>query len=657
MIDLVLAILIRFNQLLTSAIAITAFSLLLYALTFNLRDRVARSFALILACMTMVALGDTLASMSSDAQSLPFWLYLQWVGIIFLPSIYFYSSDALLATVGKPSRGRRRLVVRLSIVASFVFLGLLSSGLLLGDVVRSLSGAPYLDRTWTTWIFMGFYGGMMVWSWVNYWRAYRRMMTRAGKRRLIYLMAGATAPAVGSFPFLLFGASVAVHHHLLFWLTVVLSNLFILTLFVLMAYAAAFFGVDWPDRLVKSRLFRWIMRGPVTASLLLALIALTRFVTRSWGYPTTASIEIVVMVGTILIMQFLITLVAPWVERRFFYWGDDASIETLQNLEARALTNSDLAQFLEAVLAAACDSLQSQCGFIAALPSAHPEFIVTVGDPEGIDEMPEDVNVRLASSPLQDGIFPWREYWLIPLKTMNEMEGSYAAGAEDDAAVLLGVMGVVRNQTLAVPADGREVPVDQYNHEAIVILAQRAAQALENQAAQQQLFSALEELTPQVEMIQQLRAASRYDQSSMLMASLPSEKRISANAIKDALDHFWGGPRFTQNPLLDTILVRDAIVRGETPHNALRSILRQAVEQLRPAGERRFTSEWILYNILDMKFLEGHRVKDVATRLAMSEADFYRKQRTAIRAVANILGEMERQAIQNHKAVIKEPST
>ena len=622
MFDLVLAILIRFNQLLTSAIAITAFSLLLYALSFNLRDRVARSFALILACMTMVALGDTLGSMSSDGEWLPLWLNLQWVGIIFLPAVYFYSSDALLATVGKPSRGRRRLVVRLSLLASFVFLGLLAGGWLVGDVVRSLSSAPYLDRTWVTGIFVGFYGGMMLWSWVNYWRAYRRTMTRAGKRRLIYLMAGATAPALGSFPFLLFGASVAVNHHLLFWLTVVLTNLFILIMFILMAYAAAFFGVDWPDRLVKSRLFRWIMRGPVTASLLLALIAFARYVTRPLGAATVASIEIVVTVGTILIMQFLITLIAPWVERRLFYSGDDTSIETLQNLEARALTNSDLAQFLEAVLAAACDSLQSQCGFIAAMPSAHPEFIVTVGDPAVIDEFPEEVSRRLASSPLQDGIFSWREYWIIPLKTPNGQERLNGETEENGAAGLLGVMGVVHNPIPGAADCIDSVPVDQYNHESIVILAQRAAQALENQAAQQSLFNALEELTPQVEMIQQLRAASRYDQRPMLAAAAPGEKRISASAVKDALDHFWGGPKFTQNPLLDTTLVRDAVTGGETPHNALRAVLRQAVEQLRPLGERRFTSEWILYNILDMKFLEGHRVKDVATRLSMSEADF-----------------------------------
>ncbi len=36
---------------------------------------------------------------------------------------------------------------------------------------------------------------------------------------------------------------------------------------------------------------------------------------------------------------------------------------------------------------------------------------------------------------------------------------------------------------------------------------------------------------------------------------------------------------------------------------------------------------WILYNILEMKFLEGKKVREVAMRLAMSEADLYRKQR------------------------------
>jgi hypothetical protein len=53
---------------------------------------------------------------------------------------------------------------------------------------------------------------------------------------------------------------------------------------------------------------------------------------------------------------------------------------------------------------------------------------------------------------------------------------------------------------------------------------------------------------------------------------------------------------------------------------------------------------WILYNILEMKFIEGRKVRDVANRLAMSEADLYRKQRVAVEAVARAMIDMESQA-------------
>jgi hypothetical protein len=75
--------------------------------------------------------------------------------------------------------------------------------------------------------------------------------------------------------------------------------------------------------------------------------------------------------------------------------------------------------------------------------------------------------------------------------------------------------------------------------------------------------------------------------------------------------------------------------------NALRSLLRTAVDQVKPKGDRKFTTEWILYNILEMKFIEGRKVRDVASRLAMSEADLYRKQRIAVEVVAKTILEME----------------
>jgi hypothetical protein len=77
----------------------------------------------------------------------------------------------------------------------------------------------------------------------------------------------------------------------------------------------------------------------------------------------------------------------------------------------------------------------------------------------------------------------------------------------------------------------------------------------------------------------------------------------------------------------------------------MRSILRTAIERNKPAGEPKLSGEWMLYNLLELKFLQGRKVREVALRLAMSEADLYRKQRVAIEEVARSLLDMESHAI------------
>jgi len=139
------------NGFLTAGIAITAFSLLLYALSFNLRDRVARSFALILLCVVFVFVGEAISSMEQAPIGLEFWMRLEWVGILYLPAAYLHLSDAILATTGKPSRGRRRRAVRLTYLLSTAFLLLLPPICWLDRWFRNASGAsstahsPHLD--------------------------------------------------------------------------------------------------------------------------------------------------------------------------------------------------------------------------------------------------------------------------------------------------------------------------------------------------------------------------------------------------------------------------------------------------------------------------------------------------------------------------------
>ena len=83
------------------------------------------------------------------------------------------------------------------------------------------------------------------------------------------------------------------------------------------------------------------------------------------------------------------------------------------------------------------------------------------------------------------------------------------------------------------------------------------------------------------------------------------------------------------------------------PSRALRTALRRAIELQRPGGDRKLTAtEWLLYNILEMRFVQGERVRDIAMRLALSESDLYRKQRVAITEVARTLADMEKEKLQ-----------
>src|SRR5215212_6976224 len=176
------------NNILTAGIAITAFSLFLYALSFNLRDRVARSFAIILLCVVVVFTTEALQNKSIPNWGIELLLRLQWVGIIFLPASYLHLSDALLVTAGRPSRGRRRLAVRLVYVVSLGFMLLLLAGQLVGALVPNGQPAPHLQRTLWTELFTIYYIGIMVWAGYNFLRAFGRMLTRSGQRRMLYLM-------------------------------------------------------------------------------------------------------------------------------------------------------------------------------------------------------------------------------------------------------------------------------------------------------------------------------------------------------------------------------------------------------------------------------------------------------------------------------------
>lgn len=618
------------NRILTAGVAITAFSLFLYALTFNLRDRVARSFTLILLCVVVIFTTEALQNETIPATGIDLLLRLQWPGLIFLPPAYLHLSDALLETVGRPSRGRRRLAVRLTYLLALGFLGLLLSGHLVGAAVLDRSPAPYLQRTPWTHLFTLYYIGIITWAWINFGRAYRRVLTSSGRRRMFYLMAGATAPALGSFPYLIYSVPLIGSHSLLFWLAAGLSDLVVGTLIVVMAYAVAFFGVSWPDRVIKARLFKWLMRGPITASFALGLMTVVRRLGKLfWGTPYSGFVPFSVVLS-ILLLEHLITLLAPLWERWLFFGRDRQELTLFQSLEERFLTEGDLRQFLEAILAAARDSFRSPSAFIAALEGQEIGLLLFSGRetlPEGsLDQM---LRALESTNGTRRG-FIWDGFLLLPLYPVRLQQPL-------QKEALLGILGIAWNETSPPEAEQWDV---------LALLAERASLALEDRLIQQRLWRVLLQLQPQMDLVQRLRAAARYESAqSVLSPTLPPEADLT-RWVKDALDHYWGGPKLQNNPLLKLRIVRQALNEHEgNPTNALRVLLRRAIETTRPPGERRFTTEWLLYNILEMKFIEGRKVRQIAERLALSEADLYRKQRAAIAAVTQAILKMEMEAL------------
>jgi hypothetical protein len=163
---------------------------------------------------------------------------------------------------------------------------------------------------------------------------------------------------------------------------------------------------------------------------------------------------------------------------------------------------------------------------------------------------------------------------------------------------------------------------------------------------QQGVFMAVMEIMPQIERVQRWRSVVPYPGTPPLQQPAETDSIIYelefTKWVKDALSHYWGGPKLTDSPLLRLKVVGKAAEEEGSPTKGLRAVLAQAIEGLRPEGQRQMTaSEWLLYNILDLKFIQGKRVREIADRLAMSESDLYRKQRVAIEQVAQKIIELE----------------
>ncbi|MDD2522882.1 MAG: hypothetical protein PHW11_08720 [Anaerolineaceae bacterium] len=629
------------NQILYAGVAITAIALLMYATGFNFRDRIVQTFALILVCVVLIYTGETVAAVSDKPEYIQLWLQLKWIGLMMLPAVYLHFSDTLLTVSGRPSRGRRKTFVWLTYLFTGLAAVLIFFGISIGGLAPEKAPMYYLERNQVTLYFGIFYIVVMAMVSYNLVRAMIRTVTKTGLRRMIYLFLGAAAIAISSIIFLFHGNSwFALHPHW-FWFFSILGSLITGFFVVVMTYTVSFFGLLWTDRQIKSRLFRWLLRGPFTVAIVLGLTTIARRYGELQGEAYSFYVPIV-MVGGFLLIQYAINIFSPYIEKSFF-WGDDRKdLEAIQSLQDRMLTNRDLHQFLETTVALISDRLPVSGGFIALLEGQNVVKTVSAGDQKAIEDIDvSDQFIKQVQENLgeQEGLIEWDGLYLVPLEF----------AFEDEKSRLLGLGGFVKN-------DNREV--EDEDKEAILQLAERATLAIKDHALQKQVLQSLSALQTEVDYLQNLRAATSFNVEKLKNFQQPELPEGMSTWVKDALTHYWGGPKLTNNPLMQFKVVEEKSGNQDGNRtNALRTVLTEAIEMTKPSGERKFTSEWLLYNILELKFLQGKKVRDVARKLAVSEADLYRKQKIAIEGIAQKIADMEANANGNgdHAETANEP--
>jgi hypothetical protein len=618
---------IRLNEILSSAIVILAFSLFVYIMAYNLRSAVSRSFAALLACMAFAYAGDVALFEVVNPVSIVHWLKFQWIGIAFMPAAYLHFADALLRLTNAPSR-RRRFAVFLAYFFGFLLL-MLAVGT--DFLVRDPFFAPGLTQFRAGpffWVFTIYFYTTLLWGVYKISQARARCLTSGARRRMTYLGLSFVAPALGVYPYMLIANATSLMPIRFLLALLFLVNLVIAVMIIVMAYSVTFIGALSPERVVKHNLIHFLLRGTLLTSLVIFIFL---------GLPTGQIMglprEVILLTAVVIVLvvgQLVFNILKPLIDSLIFY-RDRVEVAWISELDRRLLTTNDLQQALENVLTNLCEVLRVRTGFIYNLTARQgPRLETQVGTTEAVEQALANLDVAtLVEQKNGNGGYHFiiqNNFWFIILR--NQSRDHY-----------LGLLGLEARAATYDLTPAEEKAANQ--------LIAQAELALEDRRLQQEVFAALKNIIPEIERIQRLRSTIRYAGSPSLPAltESPIHDQDFPQMVRDALNHYWGGPKLTQSPLLDLRLVKDALTDNDSnPARALRAVLAEAIEKQRPSGERRMTAaEWLIYNILDLKFIQGLRVREVAQRLSMSEADLYRKQRLAIEEVARTLSEMEAQ--------------
>ncbi|GAB1420871.1 histidine kinase N-terminal 7TM domain-containing protein [Anaerolineales bacterium] len=623
------------NEILQSAIVVIAASLLLYNLSRNWNNIIARTSGIVLACVTVSYTMEVFIGLAPEPFQNEVALRLQWLGIAFIPAAMFHLSDALLSTTGLPSRGRRKRIIRiLYVVSTIIFILALFTDTIIIPI-QTTSGFG-LESGELFIIYLAYFITALIVVFINMQRAQQRSVTKGTRRRLRYLQFGIMIAPLGIFPYSVF-LNVGENFSLSALILLNLANLIIVLMLIFLSYPLSFFGSDKPDRVVKTELLHMLLRGPGTGLLALGIIILTQNTVRIFSLQGEEFMPFAVVAG-VLLWQWIIAIYMPYLEKQLILKEENAEqVAKLYDLNEKLLTQNDILQLLEAILEATCEYLRIRQAFVVYIRQTSKEWVQSIG----IDATELNLDTPIPSLPEQyfgkqdKRVFPdfheWNTYQILPLYSKR-------IGDNNIGHSLVGFLGLENHPHLK--------SLDQEQTQELRIFVKKIAGALDDLLLLDDIYAALEGLIPQITTTRaRLNQMDYRNPQNAITSSEFLDTEEIFEQVRAALRHYWGGPGITQSRLLQLqITQQHPSYEEEAAVQTLRLVLQDAVSHQKPDGERKLTSpEWTFYNILQLRFIEGKKVRQVARQMGLSEADFYRKQRAAIEAVANTIIDMENQ--------------
>jgi hypothetical protein len=633
-------ILALINDILQAIIVIFGSAVVLFYSNRLRRSAITRSFILLILFVVLVYLSELLVSRIVVPASAEMWLRIGWIGIAMVPAAQFNLSSELLASTGKPPYWRRFLVPG-AYIASGIFAALaLFTESVAGEAVDTAQGIRLTAGPLLA-LFVFYFWLVAASGIYNVWRARQRCLTRTSRGRMTKTLIAFLAAPLAVFPYMMLVGNPGLEVPIWLWLLLIAGNVLVGTMFAVLTNELAYFGAQSPDRVVRVRLYKFMARVPLAGTIVLLVYVAVSRNSPILGLPTEVALGFS-LVATVMLVEWAIHAYKRPLER-LFNLDYDPDVKRIQTLSERLVTTSELHQFLESVLAATVETLRTPTAFVAAITNEGPRLEAVIGPLAASDSFLEDADIRQITKgngnhedqedlQVVDDLVLWQDYWITPLFSRHTQD----------------VLGIFGMRARAAEPDFTEAEED-----IIESLSDQLTYALEDRILQQEVFNSVEGLLPELAALQKRAKAADYGGMPALTAENQPSRSMTADPtfnkmVRDALTHYWGGPKLTESPLLDLQVVRDELPdHANNPINALRAVLSEAIEQQRPEGQRSMTTaEWILYNILELKFVQGKRVRDVARRLAMSESDLYRKQRVAIENVARSIASMEEEARQ-----------